>query len=401
MGAGRLASRVQIFAGLLIASLLTVAEPTGQAVFVALVSVGVCTMSASFLFGTAIRLYGRAPTRNGRYMSPRSQPRPKPIVLRKSSPAEQGDASEPAEGTVRDASLASAHPFTTALIVHWGSTDPTVRFVRELGKLNSIDEVVVVANDLSPRPRELDTSAIWIVPPRNLGFAGGFDYGRRSLPGADYYLLLNNDVEIHEDCVAECHYVLKDPSIGVVAPVLMNSGGVQSAVGFVSRPLFKAKILGSVGANRVSDAEWVTGAVMFIRARCLEQVGFNLSYFLIWEDADFCFRVRNEGWRVVIASRARAWHQGGATIPSTRGYYYSVRNRVWFSRRWGTRSQAFLVWLLIALVLTPRVFLADIVKRRNIDNGLSVLRGLLDALKTLPGEDTVPIGEPYPARWGH
>jgi hypothetical protein len=42
-----------------------------------------------------------------------------------------------------------------------------------------------------------------------------------------------------------------------------------------------------------------------------------------------------------------------------------------------------------------------LVIRRNVQKSGAALRGLLDALKTLPSEDTVPIGEPYPAGWGH
>jgi N-acetylglucosaminyl-diphospho-decaprenol L-rhamnosyltransferase len=332
-------------------------------------------------------------------MTSRSQPRPQPLVQRSPPPAIRRTDGESAQATTAETKPASERPFTTAMIVHWGSLDPTVRLVRELRELNGIDEVLVVANDLQTRPPEVGDSATWIVPPRNLGFAGAFDYGCRSHPGAECYLLLNNDVVIDEDCLAECQRVLRDPGIGVVAPVLVNSSGLQSAVGRVSLPLFKAMPLGRPSADRVCDAEWVTGAVMLIRALCYEQVGFNLSYFLIWEDADFCFRVRNRGWRVAIASRAQAWHQGGATILSASSVYYSVRNRIWFSRRWGTRPQAFLVWLWIAIVLTPRIFLADIIKHSEMTRTLSALHGLFDAVKKLPLDDAVPIGEPYPANW--
>ena len=332
-------------------------------------------------------------------MTSRSQPRPQPHMQRNPLPAARRDGVEPKETKAAETKGVSRHPFTTAIIVHWGSPAPTVRLVRDLGSLVGIDEVVVVANDLRARPRDLADSVSWFVPPRNLGFAGGFDYGCRSRPGAEFYLLLNNDIVIDEGCIAECQHVLRDPSIGVVAPVLVNSDGLQSAVGRISVPLFKATTLNHPSAERACDAEWVTGAVMFIRALCHEQVGFNLSYFLIWEDADFCFRVRDKGWRVVIASRAQAWHRGGATILSSSSFYYAARNRIWFSRRWGTPRQAYLVWLWIAAVLTPRIFLVDIIKHRGTLATLSALHGLRDALKKLPIEGAVPVEEPYPARW--
>jgi N-acetylglucosaminyl-diphospho-decaprenol L-rhamnosyltransferase len=337
---------------------------------------------------------------------PRSQPRPNPISWRNPlatavgfDDAESAGVATSDKANPLEAKLTAARPSTTALIVHWGNPEPTVRLVHDLGELAGIDEVVVVANDLRTCPLELANSATWIVPPRNLGFAGGFDYGFRSRPGSDFYLLLNNDVEIDEACIDECRHVLGDPSIGVVAPVLVNSDGIQSAVGRMSVPLFKGTTLNYPSSDRTCDAEWVTGAVMFIRARCYEQVGFNLGYFLIWEDVDFCFRARNKGWRVAVASRAWAWHRGGATIPMVGGHYYSMRNRIWFSRRWGTRLQASLVWLWLAAVLTPKILLGDSLKRRGFKRSLLALHALVDGLKSLPGEDIVPIGEPYPAIW--
>ncbi len=332
-------------------------------------------------------------------MTSRSQPRPQPLVRSSPPPAARRNGVASAEATTAETTPASERPFTTAMIVHWGSPDPTVRLVRDLGELTGIDEVVVVANDLRMRPQELADAATWIVPPRNLGFAGGFDYGCRSRPGADCYLLLNNDVEIDEECIAECQHLLGDPSIGIVAPILVDSGGFQSAVGRMSVPLFKGTLRNYPSSDRVCDAEWVTGAVMFIGAHCHEQVGFNKGYFLYWEDADFCFRARNKGWRVVVASRAQAWHRGGATVPTIGSFYYTMRNRIWFSRRWGTRLQASLVWFWTATVLAPKIFLGDCIKRRGLKRTLMALHALVDGIKNMPGEDTTPIGEPYPARW--
>src|SRR6266566_404777 len=241
----------------------------------------------------------------------------------------------------------------------------------------------------------------WGDPARNLGFAGGFDYGYRSSPGADYYLLLNNDVDLDDACIAECQRVLLDASIGIVAPVLINSAGLQSGVGRLKRPLFVTDVHNYPRYEPVCDARWVTGAVMFIRASCYEETGFNLSYFLRWEDTDFCYRVREKGWRVAIASRAQAWHEGGATLPAAGAiaYYYGARNRIWFSRRWGSPAEACLVWLWIAAMITPRILLADCFKRRSLNHTRSVLHALADGLMTMPRADSALLGEPRPARW--
>ena len=139
---------------------------------------------------------------------------------------------------------------------------------------------------------------------------------------------------------------------------------------------------------------------MFIRASCYEDTGFNLSYFLLWEDVDFCFRVRKKGWRVTIASRARAWHQGGGrtwgkAIPT----YFWARNRIWFCRRWGNPVQACLVWLWIATMIIPRIFLIDCFKHRSLDRTRSILYALAHGVMQLPLANAPLLDEPRPARW--
>ncbi len=311
-----------------------------------------------------------------------------------------GTMTEASSAPVEESESTATRPRTSAVIIHWGDTGPTARLVDELSRLDGIDQVIVVANDLQGCPDEIAQLAQWVVPPRNLGFAGGFDVGRRVAREADCYLLLNNDIQIDDKCVAECQAALADPSIGIVAPVLVNAAGLQSAVGRMSRPLHKGSVLNPPGAARIYDAEWVTGALMFIRASCYEQVQFDLSYFLAWEDADLCFRFRRSGWRVVIAGRAQAWHEGGATIPPVWSSYFYQRNRVWFTRRWGTQPEVWLVWLWAFAVLTTRVFAADCLKRRNFDRTRSACHGLVDSLKQLPSGLAVPDAEPRPAAWG-
>jgi GT2 family glycosyltransferase len=294
----------------------------------------------------------------------------------------------------------SIRPSTIAVIVHWGELAPTVSLVQRLSDRTGIDRIVVVANDLQPRPAHLVASATWLLPPRNLGFAGGFDYGYRAQPGADFYLLLNNDVDVDEACIAECQRVLTDPTIGIVAPVLVNSRGLQSGVGRVKRPLIVSNARNYPTLEPACDAEWVTGAVMFIRASCYYDAGFDLSYFLLWEDVDLCFRVRSKGWRVAVASRARAWHQkGGTNWANANANYYSARNRLWFSRRWGNPVHTTLVWLWIASMIVPRLLLADCLKGKGLNNTRSSIRGLADGLMNLPSGSAPLPDEPRPAKW--
>jgi GT2 family glycosyltransferase len=94
--------------------------------------------------------------------------------------------------------------------------------------------------------------------------------------------------------------------------------------------------------------DWVMGASMMIRRNVFDRVsGFDERFFLYWEDADFCHRVRDLGYSTRYVPGARVRHAGGASSAgarwlATRAFhrsaylYYSthvVRSR-WHPARW-------------------------------------------------------------------
>jgi GT2 family glycosyltransferase len=76
----------------------------------------------------------------------------------------------------------------------------------------------------------------------------------------------------------------------------------------------------SVGDGRASVAvDWLSGACMLARRDALLQVkGFDERYFLYWEDADLCRRLRARGYRVRYVPSATAIHRVGHSSRSVR-----------------------------------------------------------------------------------
>ena len=57
-------------------------------------------------------------------------------------------------------------------------------------------------------------------------------------------------------------------------------------------------------------ADWVSGACMLVRRAAVNAVGgFDEQYFMYWEDADFCRRVRRQGGRVVFLPTTLVRHE--------------------------------------------------------------------------------------------
>jgi GT2 family glycosyltransferase len=281
----------------------------------------------------------------------------------------------------------------TSVVVHYGPPNETVRVAHSA--LTYSTSVVVVANDRSLRPTGLDQRVVWLVPARNLGFGDGFTWGARHRP-AEILLALNNDVIVGEDCVRACVEAFSDEGIGVVGPVLRyEDGSLQAGAGTLSK-VFGAPRPGNDPGIGDSDCVWVSGAVFFVRASTLYSVGMDGSYFLGYEDSDFCIRARSAGWRVHYVGSASAVHFGSRVIGPRWTYYYT-RNRVWFVRSQYGRSRGLAMWIWLALHF-PRVILGGLVKRRDTTASRLMVLGLRHALRPKPNAAEGPWkDEPMPA----
>jgi GT2 family glycosyltransferase len=78
------------------------------------------------------------------------------------------------------------------------------------------------------------------------------------------------------------------------------------------------------------EVDWVSGACMLARREALVQVGgFDERYFLYWEDADLCRRLRGRGYQVRYVPGACAIHRVGqssrsAKYPAIRAFHESA-----------------------------------------------------------------------------
>lgn len=152
----------------------------------------------------------------------------------------------------------------------------------------------------------------------NVGFARGVN---EALPraGGEVTLLLNPDAVIERDALLRLMEVMRaDTRIGIAGCGSVSANG-RPAPGYeTSYPGLRAEMVrpGSAAAS-VGDVAWVSGACLLARRHLVNEVGLlDPSFFMYYEDVDWCYRARQAGWRVVTVRDASVRHDPGG--PSSR-----------------------------------------------------------------------------------
>lgn len=167
-----------------------------------------------------------------------------------------------------------------------------------------------------------------IALPENVGFAAGNNAALGRSRGR-HVVLLNNDTLVLHDALEACVRFLDDhPDAGVVGPQLLNpDGSTQSCIHnypSLTTELVPRGVLETLrprrfpsrrhGLQEPTDVEALLGACLFIRRETLEQVGpMSEDYFFFLEETDWCWRIRDAGWRVVHLPGVHVIHAHGAT----------------------------------------------------------------------------------------
>lgn len=189
--------------------------------------------------------------------------------------------------------------------------------------LSSIPEgspVVVVDNGSTDGTREwlAQSGVTLLTPDRNLGFGTACNLGAARFPDRDV-LLLNPDAALAPGSLERLTAALAaDPSLGAVGPAIRDaSGELEHSWGTDPDLLTEwRRKRGEAPVLPVEPfrADWVTGGCCLLRRSAWDRVGgFDERYFLYFEDADLCRRIRRAGFQVQVVPDAAAVHGRGAS----------------------------------------------------------------------------------------
>jgi hypothetical protein len=226
------------------------------------------------------------------------------------------------------------------IIVNFNSGNSLALCLESIAAVAAHASVLVVDNASTDGSEKVAEQGGRITVQRNsenVGFARAVNQGLARTEG-EFVLLLNPDCELRaaalERLAAE---LVRHPDAAIAGPkILDHDGAVQGSArgdptlltGLFGRSTLLTRVFsGSAlarrnvrfdlatgdGTNEAGhDVDWVSGACMMARRDMLTAIGgFDERYFLYWEDADLCRRLRAKGWRIRYVTCAVVMHQAG------------------------------------------------------------------------------------------
>jgi len=220
---------------------------------------------------------------------------------------------------------AISHLQVAVVVVNWNQPTLTLNLV---GKLitQTIKPLVIVVdngsddNSINSLKRGIPEDVLLIVRDVNDGFGVGCNAGIQiaMTMNVDYVWLLNNDALPNPECLENLLKVAKtDSLIGAVGARIIDPSNVVTDHAGAIMNKFTLNCRYSISADEInaSTYSWITGACMLLSTEALAKVGggFYKGFFMYWEDADLCSRLKNNGYKLSVSTDALVSHHPGTS----------------------------------------------------------------------------------------
>lgn len=177
----------------------------------------------------------------------------------------------------------------------------------------------------------------------NHGFARGYNLALEQV-SADYYLLLNSDVQVTEGFLIPLLNMLEaDASLAACQPKILSynhptyfeyAGAAGGWLDHFCYPFAKGRVFDFTETdegqyNSPAPVFWASGAALFIRSAVFHEAGgFDPYFFAHQEEIDLCWRIQLLGYTISSCPASVVYHVGGGTLPKGNSLktYLNFRN---------------------------------------------------------------------------
>jgi O-antigen biosynthesis protein len=182
----------------------------------------------------------------------------------------------------------------------------------------------------------------------NIGAIAGRNAALERFAG-EHVVFMDNDIVVDRPdwLGALVERLEREPDLGAVGPKLVfpRPRGMIQCAGCAVTPGGRVTFLGrgepadEPAYNVERECQCLISALWLLRGEAVRQTGLlDRAYDPVqFEDIDYCYRLRENGWRVLYFPLVSAYHYENVTTDGTSGInyrYVTVRNGLTFKRRW-------------------------------------------------------------------
>ena len=291
------------------------------------------------------------------------------------------------------------------VILNYNGQELLKKFLPSVLKFSGAAKIIVADNNSSDNSvdtlRKEFPQVELIQISSNLGFCGGYNYALSKIE-ADYFVLLNSDVEVTEKWIEPVISLFEsNPAIGAAQPKILSyadkqifeyagaGGGYIDSLGY---PFCRGRIFNSFEKDdhQYDDCLpifWATGACLFVRAALFKKMGgFDEDFFAHMEEIDFCWKLNRAGYSVFYQGASTVYHVGGGTLSATnpRKTYLNFRNGLSLIVKNISTGQ--LLWKLPARIILDWVAVVKFLVEGSGADGIAVLKAHFNFFISLPKE---------------
>lgn len=225
------------------------------------------------------------------------------------------------------------------VIVNWNTKDLLIDCIHSIiDETKGIEyEIIVVDNGSTDGSasmlKELFPSVVTIENSKNFGFAAANNQGI-SVSRGKYVLLLNSDTVVLENALVKMVELANQrPEAGVIGCRVLNQDRTLQPTCFMNPSLlslmfsstyiyklfpykhfFSAEKKCWLLRDKEREVHVIKGCIMLFRSEALRDVdGMDESYFMYCEETDICYRLAEQGWKIIFTPVAKIIHYGGAS----------------------------------------------------------------------------------------
>jgi GT2 family glycosyltransferase len=198
-----------------------------------------------------------------------------------------------------------------------------------------------------------------VVNKENGGFAKGYNDALKQI-SAEYFLLLNSDVEVTPNWIEPLLKCIQNPKVASVQPKVLSfyrrdefehAGASGGFIDKYSYPFCRGRLISSFEKDvkqydYPSKVFWTTGACMLVRSEIYWKVGgLDERFFAHMEEIDWCWRAQRAGYEMYVEPSSVVYHVGGGTLnyENPRKTFLNFRNSLLMIHK----NQVKLLWFVL------------------------------------------------------